>query len=82
MYWNVPPGALPGSATFVRVLDRWWTTDGLVVIIKPDICGLLSTLCVSLVPRPERGGERAWYLLAAHAPTTPGKSGVTLLGFT
>ncbi len=35
----------------------------------------------SLVPRPERGGERAWYLLHAHAPPTPGKPGVTLLGF-
>ena len=23
MHWNVPPDALPGSATFVRVLDRW-----------------------------------------------------------
>ena len=23
MHWNVPPDALPGSATLVRVLDRW-----------------------------------------------------------
>ena len=23
MHWNVPPDALPGSAMFVRVLDRW-----------------------------------------------------------
>ena len=23
MHWNVAPDALPGSATFVRVLDRW-----------------------------------------------------------
>ena len=23
MHWNVPPDALPGSTTFVRVLDRW-----------------------------------------------------------
>ena len=23
MHWNVPPDALPGSATFVLVLDRW-----------------------------------------------------------
>ena len=24
MHWNVAPDALPGSATFVRVLDRWF----------------------------------------------------------
>ena len=23
IHWNVPPDALPGSATFVCVLDRW-----------------------------------------------------------
>ena len=23
MHWNVPPDAIPGSATLVRVLDRW-----------------------------------------------------------
>ena len=23
MHWNVPPDALPGSATLVRVLDCW-----------------------------------------------------------
>ena len=23
MHWNVPPDALSGSATYVRVLDRW-----------------------------------------------------------
>ena len=23
MHWNVAPDALPGSATFVRILDRW-----------------------------------------------------------
>ena len=23
MHWNVAPDALPGSAMFVRILDRW-----------------------------------------------------------
>ena len=36
------------------------------------------SLVPSLVPRPfdRGGGERAWYLLHAHAPTTPRKPGV------
>ena len=36
MHWNVPPDALPGSATFVRVLDRW-LNDCMV----GNFCGVL-----------------------------------------
>jgi hypothetical protein len=57
------------------------------MVLRIAVCTLPSTEVnlynnithkVSLVPRPEKGGERAWYLLAVHVPTTPGKPGVTL----
>ncbi len=48
---------------------------------KTIATSLTVSSSASLVPRPERG-ERAWYLLHVHAPTIPGKPGVTLLGFT
>ena len=38
MHWNVPPDALPGSATFVRVLNRWLN----------DCCDSKHKCCVSV----------------------------------
>ena len=36
MHWNVAPDALPGSATFVRVLDRWRNDCTTAVFDKQD----------------------------------------------
>ena len=33
MQWNVPPDALPGSATFNTILDRWPN------VIRAVLCG-------------------------------------------
>ena len=52
MHWNVPPDALPGSATYVRVLDRWLMdctchmydslSSLLYMIIIRWVCGLMN----------------------------------------
>ena len=34
MHWNVPPDALPGSATLVRILDRW-LMDCILLLLVP-----------------------------------------------
>ena len=37
MHWNVPPDVLPGSAMFVRVLDRW-LNDCLKILGHIELC--------------------------------------------
>ena len=38
MHWNVAPDALPGSATFVHVLDRWLNDCLILVSIMKTRC--------------------------------------------
>jgi hypothetical protein len=70
MHWNVPPGALPGSATFVRVLDRW-LNDWLVMILatqgplhllrRLSVWKLWNRIWYNLIPYSEKFSSVKFY---------------------